>query len=81
MPKTQATIIEFGEIDCDITTQEVEITRGDDAQMIKDLNELNGQGENGSWHHVGIAHTPRTTIVEWKSERGHYSGTTICWSR
>lgn len=57
--------------------------RGDDAKLIQELRELNEDehdefGEYG-WKLVGIAHLPKTTIVEWKSDRGHHATTQICW--
>jgi hypothetical protein len=57
--------------------------RGDDTKLIQELRDLNEDehdefGEYG-WELIGIAHLPKTTIVEWRSDRGHHATTQICW--
>jgi len=92
MPKTHAALINWGEIDglaaevtyLDRTTDnEITLTRDNDDTLIQELRDLNEDerdefGEYG-WKLVGIAHLPKTTIVEWKSDRGHHATTQICW--
>lgn len=44
-----------------------------------DENEDDEEPEYG-WELCGIARTPRTAIIEWKSDRGHAATNTIIWN-
>ena len=78
MTKTHAKLIHWDEITNDTDSYRTSLSRGDDDALIQELRHLNH--EINGWELVGIAHLPRTTIIEWKSDRGHHATTQICWS-
>ncbi len=70
-------------------TQGFELTRGDDAALVAEIRAVNGDepeddgdGEKKwGWRLIGVAHLPKTTIIEWRSDRGHHAVTMICWNK
>jgi len=82
-----ATLISWSEIGDEATVQletsnggNLKLTRGDDETLIKELRQMaDDEGEDPTFDVVQIAHTPRTTHIEWKSCRGHCATSTIFW--
>lgn len=90
MSKTYATVINWDEIEGQVEVthlngdQEITLTKDNDQTLIQELRDLNEEtpdddDNNYYWRLIGIAHLPKTTIVEWKSGRGHHGTTQICW--
>lgn len=68
------------------TEKELELTRDNEQELISDLYaetpedaEMLESDEGPDWKVVSIARTPRATLVEWKSSRGHFSSSLIRW--
>ena len=64
------------------TYPDVALTRDDDVKLIQQLRDINEEiPEDGeySWRLVGISHLPKTTTVEWCSERGVCAITVVIW--
>ena len=77
-------IIQWCEVsgEATVTDPDVSLTRDDDAKLIQQLRDINGEiAEDGeySWRVVGISHLPKTTTVEWSSERGVQAVTVVVW--
>ena len=72
---------------------DIELTRGDDKILTKELKELEiavtqslefpleegWEEEDGSWDITSITHGPTTTTIEHRSDRNHLGVTTIIW--
>ena len=68
------------------TEKELELTRDNEQELISELYaetpedaEMLESDEGPDWKVVSIARTPRATLVEWKSSRGHFSSSLIRW--
>jgi hypothetical protein len=77
-------IIQWCEVsgEATVTDPDVSLTRDDDAKLIQQLRDINGEiAEDGeyNWRVVGISRTPKTTTIEWSSERGVQAVTVVVW--
>jgi len=64
------------------------ISRGNDKAMVADVRKLvydddadydDDDDDERSWELVAIAHTPKSTLIEFTSDRGHVATTQIIW--
>lgn len=67
---------------------ELKLTRGDDDILVDELrkqvyeDEADSDGEEDigdAWELVAVGHTPRVTLIEFKSNRGHLATTQVLW--
>lgn len=77
-------IIQWCEVsgEATVTDPGASLTRDDDAKLVQQLRDIDGEiAEDGeySWRVAGISHTPKTTTVEWCSERGVQAVTVVVW--
>ncbi len=81
-----AFVISWNEISGSIDESRVKLTRDNYEQLVRELQELYDEDtetddEDSGWVVVGISHLPKTTLIEWRSERDHHGVTTICWEQ
>lgn len=89
---TECTVLTWDEICGEVRTYiEQKLNRGSNAEIIADLREkIYEEDRDGDddesmsmgpeWEVAAITHTPKVTLVELKSSRGHLSTAQIIWS-
>ena len=67
---------------------ELKLTRGHDDTLVDELRkqvyedeaECDGEEDMGdAWELVAVGHTPRVTLIEFKSSRGHLATAQVLW--